>query len=135
MYAAIVTGPNGQDGSYMCELLEEKGYHLIKFQGDVRNYDEVYDTIKTCMDFERTEVYNLAAKIHGCSPTDTFQVNTLGILNIMEAVKNTGMKSKYRIFQASSSEIFEIIGKLHDANILHAYPKIFMEFQRQPQTL
>jgi GDPmannose 4,6-dehydratase len=106
MYAAIVTGPNGQDGSYMCELLQEKGYHLIKFQGDVRNYDEVYDTIKTCMDFERTEVYNLAAKIHESSPIDTFQVNTLGILNIMEAVKNTGMKSKFRIFQASSSEIF-----------------------------
>jgi GDPmannose 4,6-dehydratase len=68
MYAAIVTGPNGQDGSYMCELLQEKGYHLIKFQGDVRNYDEVYDTIKTCMDFERTEVYNLAAKITGILP-------------------------------------------------------------------
>ena len=106
MYTAIVTGASGQDGSYLCELLQEKGYHLIKFQGDVRNYDEVYDTIKTCMDFERIEVYNLAAKIHGYSPIDTFQVNTLGILNIMEAVKNTGMKSKYRIFQASSSEIF-----------------------------
>lgn len=106
MKTAIITGASGQDGSYLCELLQEKGYHLIKFQGDVRNYDEVYDTIKTCMDFERIEVYNLAAKIHGYSPIDTFQVNTLGILNIMEAVKNTGMKSKYRIFQASSSEIF-----------------------------
>jgi len=106
MYAGIVTGPNGQDGSYMCELLQEKGYHLVKFRGDVRNYDEVYDTIHGCMDFERIEVYNLAAKVHGSSPIDTFQVNTMGILNIMEAVKNTGMKSKYRIFQASSSEIF-----------------------------
>ena len=106
MYAAIVTGPNGQDGSYMCELLQEKGYHLIKFQGDVRNYDEVYTTIQSCVEFERVEVYNLAAKVHGSSPTETFQVNTMGILNIMEAVKNTGEKSKYRIFQASSSEIF-----------------------------
>jgi GDPmannose 4,6-dehydratase len=106
MYAAIVTGPNGQDGSYMCELLKEKGYHLIKFRGDVRNYDEVYDTIQSCVDFERIEVYNLAAKIHGSSPTETFQVNTMGILNIMEAVKNTENKSRYKIFQASSSEIF-----------------------------
>lgn len=106
MYAAIVTGPNGQDGSYICELLQEKGYHLIKFQGDVRNYDEVYDIIQSCADFERTEVYNLAAKVHVSSPTETFQVNTMGILNIMEAVKNTGKKSKYKIFQASSSEIF-----------------------------
>ena len=106
MYAGIVTGPNGQDGSYLCELLQEKGYHLIKFQGDVRNYDEVYDTIQGCIDFERIEVYNLAAKVHGSSHIDTFQVNTMGILNIMEAVKNTGMKSKYIIFQASSSEIY-----------------------------
>lgn len=106
MHAAIVTGPNGQDGSYMCELLREKGYHLIKFQGDVRNYDEVYDIIQSCTDFECTEVYNLAAKVHVSSPTDTFQVNTMGILNIMEAVKNTGKKSRYKIFQASSSEIF-----------------------------
>ena len=92
MNAAIVTGGSGQDGSYLCELLTEKGYHLIKFQGDVRNYDEVYDTIHGCIDFERIEVYNLAAKVHGSSPIDTFQVNTMGILNIMEAVKNTGMK-------------------------------------------
>lgn len=106
MYAAVVTGPNGQDGSYICELLREKGYHLVKFQGDVRNYDEVFTTIQSCVDFERIEVYNLAAKIHGSSPTEIFQVNTMGILNIMEAVKNTGEKSKYRIFQASSSEIF-----------------------------
>ena len=106
MYAAIVTGPSGQDGSYICELLQEKGYHLVKFRGDVRNYDEVYTTIQSCVDFERIEVYNLAAKVHGSSPTETFQVNTMGILNIMEAVKNTGEKSKYRIFHASSSEIF-----------------------------
>ena len=106
MNAAIVTGASGQDCSYLCELLQEKGYHLIKFQGDVRNYDEVCDTIQRCIDFERIEVYNLAAKVHGSSHIDTFQVNTMGILNIMEAVKNTGMKTKYRIFQASSSEIF-----------------------------
>ena len=112
MYAAIVTGPNGQDGSYICELLQEKGYHLIKFQGDVRNYDEIYATIQSCVDFERVEVYNLAAKVHGSSPTETFQVNTIGILNIMEAVKNTREKSKYKIFQASSSEIF---GNYHES--------------------
>lgn len=106
MYAAIVTGPNGQDGSYICELLEEKGYHVVKFKDDVINYDQVYTIVKSCINFERIEIYNLAAKVHGASNPETFHVNTLGILNIMEAVKNSGMKSKYRIFQASSSEIF-----------------------------
>ena len=71
MYAAIVTGARGQDGSYLCELLEEKGYHVVKFEGDVRNYNEIYETIKQCINFEKLEVYNLAAKIHDNSPPDT----------------------------------------------------------------
>ena len=106
MYAGIVTGAKGQDGSYMCELLEEKGYRVVKFIGDITNYNEIYETIKQCIDFEKIEVYNLAAKIHYDSPPKTFHVNTMGILNIIEAVKSIGVESKCRIFQASSSEIF-----------------------------
>jgi GDPmannose 4,6-dehydratase len=106
MYAGIVTGAKGQDGSYMCELLEEKGYRVVKFIGDITNYREIYETIKQCIDFEKIEVYNLAAKIHYDSPPKTFHVNTMGILNIIEAVKSIGVESKCRIFQASSSEIF-----------------------------
>ena len=60
MYAAIVTGARGQDGSYLCELLEEKGYRVVKFEGDVRNYNEIYETIKQCINFEKLEVYNLS---------------------------------------------------------------------------
>ena len=103
MYTAVVTGARGQDGSYLCELLEEKGYHVVKFIGDVREYDEMYETIKKS---NPDEIYNLAAKIHHGSPKDTLHVNTSGILNIMEAVKNLGIESKCKIFQASSSEIF-----------------------------
>lgn len=103
MYTAVVTGARGQDGSYLCELLEEKGYHVVKFTGDVREYDEMYETIKKSIP---DEIYNLAAKIHHGSPKDTLHVNTSGILNIMEAVKNLGIESKCKIFQASSSEIF-----------------------------
>jgi GDPmannose 4,6-dehydratase len=103
MYTAVVTGARGQDGSYLCELLEEKGYHVVKFTGDVRDYDEMYETIKKSTP---DEIYNLAAKIHHGSPKDTLHVNTSGILNIMEAVKNLGIESKCKIFQASSSEIF-----------------------------
>ena len=106
MYAGIVTGAKGQDGSYLCELLEEKGYRVVKFIGDITNYHEIYESIKQCVDFEKIEVYNLAAKIHYDSPPKTFHVNTTGILNIIEAVKSIGIQSKCRIFQASSSEIF-----------------------------
>jgi len=103
MCTAVVTGARGQDGSYICELLEEKGYHVIKFTGDVRNYGEIYETLKQS---NPDEIYNLAAKIHHGSPKDTLYVNTSGILNIMEAVRNLGIESKCKIFQASSSEIF-----------------------------
>jgi GDPmannose 4,6-dehydratase len=98
MYSGIVTGAKGQDGSYLCELLEEKGYRVVKFIGDITNYHEIYESIKQCVDFEKIEVYNLAAKIHYDSPPKTFHVNTTGILNIIEAVKSIGIQSKCRIF-------------------------------------
>lgn len=103
MKTVIITGASGQDGSYLCELLEEKGYRVVKFMGDITNYHEIYETIKQ---YNPDEIYNLAAKIHHDSPTKTFNVNTMGILNIIEAVKSVGTRSKCKIFQASSSEIF-----------------------------
>jgi len=106
MNVAVVTGARGQDGSYLCELLDEKGYRVVKFEGDVTDYKDVHKTIEECSKYERVEIYNLAAKIHEGSPNETFRVNTMGILNIMEAVKNLDIRSKCRIFQASSSEIF-----------------------------
>ena len=106
MNVAVVTGARGQDGSYLCELLDEKGYRVVKFEGDVTDYKDVHKTIEECSKYERVEIYNLAAKIHEGSPNETFHVNTMGILNIMEAVKNLDIRSKCRIFQASSSEIF-----------------------------
>jgi GDPmannose 4,6-dehydratase len=106
MNVAVVTGARGQDGSYLCELLDEKGYRVVKFEGDVTDYKDVHKTIEECSKYERVEIYNLAAKIHEGSLNETFHVNTMGILNIMEAVKNLDIRSKCRIFQASSSEIF-----------------------------
>ncbi len=103
MKTAIITGASGQDGSYLCEFLEEKGYRVVKFRGDVTNYNEIYEIIKH---YNPDEIYNLAAKIHYDSPTKTFNVNTMGILNIIEAVKGVGTQSRCKIFQASSSEIF-----------------------------
>ena len=103
MKTVIITGASGQDGSYLCEFLEEKGCRVVKFRGDITNYHEIYETIEQC---NPDEIYNLAAKIHYDSPIKTFHVNTMGIINIIEAVKSFGTQSKCKIFQASSSEIF-----------------------------
>ena len=103
MKTVIVTGASGQDGSYLCEFLDEKGYQVVKFRGDITNYHEINETIKQC---NPDEIYNLAAKIHYDSHIKTFHVNTMGIINIIEAVKSFGTQSKCKIFQASSSEIF-----------------------------
>jgi GDPmannose 4,6-dehydratase len=108
---AIVTGATGQGGSYLCELLLEKGYHvkcLVRrstypiqasnlkpylgevslYEGDVLDQSSIFSVLSDCGHFERIEVYNLAGQSHaGTSyncPKFTFEVNTLSILNILE---------------------------------------------------
>ena len=133
MNVAIVTGATGQSGSYLCELLLEKEYHvrcLVRrstypiqasnlkpyldevslYEGDVLDQSSIFSILSDCGQFERIEVYNLAGQSnvgtsHNC-PKFTFEVNTLSILNILETVRQLGIQNKCRIFQASSSEIF-----------------------------
>ena len=122
--AAIVTGASGQDGSYLCELLLEKGYVLkclvrrvnstnpsIQFyECDVLDQSIIHKMIRDCEEFERVEIYNLAAqsRVHTSftCPNYTFETNTTGILNILEGVRQSRYPSKYRVYQASSSEMF-----------------------------
>jgi GDP-mannose 4,6-dehydratase len=105
---AIITGSSGQDGYYLQEYITAKGgYHVQRFprDGDFEAY--LADASSRC---ERIEVYNLAAQSHvGQSHTDathTFEVNTKGILTILEAIQKLGLVSRCRVFQASSSEMF-----------------------------
>ena len=133
MRAAIITGATGQDGSYLCELLLEKGYDvkcLVRrstypmetgnlnfkhdalqiYQGDVLDHPIIHKMIQDCEHYERVEVYNLAAQSHvhasfNC-PKYTFETNTLGVLNILESVRQSKHPEKYRIYQASTSEMF-----------------------------
>jgi GDPmannose 4,6-dehydratase len=122
--AAIVTGASGQDGSYLCELLLEKGYDLKclvrrvgntnpsvqLYEGDVLDQSIIHKMIRDCEDYDRVEIYNLAAqsRVHTSftCPNYTFETNTTGILNILEGVRQSRYPSKYRIYQASSSEMF-----------------------------
>lgn len=129
MTSAIIFGVTGQDGSYLSELLLSKGYQVIgvkrrsstnteerlqecignsNFQivdGDVADPSSVSGIISK---YKADEVYNLAAMsfVHSSfeQPTLTFQVNAVGVLNILEAIRLYSDKSRF--YQASSSEMF-----------------------------
>jgi GDPmannose 4,6-dehydratase len=133
---ALVTGANGQDGSYLCELLLAKGYVVyacvrrssqdtlglldaIKGQLRVRYIDmvdgisihNVFSEIDRLLpEYERCEVYNLAAQSHvhvSFYVSDyTSQSDGLGFLRILECVRQSVHRDKYRIYQASTSELY-----------------------------
>ena len=136
---AIITGATGQDGSYLCEFLLDKGYtvkclvrrstHLIEtgnlrsmldsielYEGDILDQPIVHKMIHDCEKYDRIEIYNLAAQSHVHTsfkcPSYTFETNTFGILNILESVRQSSYPAKYRIYQASSSEMF---GKVRES--------------------
>jgi GDPmannose 4,6-dehydratase len=134
MLKAFITGITGQDGSYLAELLLEKGYevhglirrastfntsridHLFKdphesgnnlhlHYGDVTDAAGMTNLIRT---IEPDEVYNLAAQSHVMvsfsMPTYTGNVDALGTVTLLEAIRSSGLKSKF--YQASTSELF-----------------------------
>ena len=126
---AIIFGITGQDGSYLAELLHDKGYEVIGVtrrvsvdtlqrishilpqikivEGDITDAFSVSNVIK---EHEPDEVYNLAAQSHvGTSftqPSLTWDVTAGGCLNILEGVRYSGRKEKIKFYQASSSEMF-----------------------------
>lgn len=139
MKKALITGITGQDGSYLAELLLDKGYevhgiirrastfntgridHLYKDPhiNDVRlflHYGDIADStnlIKLIYRIQPDEVYHLAAQSHVRVSFDipeyTADVTGLSTIRILEAIRETGVKSKF--YQASSSEMF---GKVHE---------------------
>ena len=112
MRVALITGASGQDGYYLQEFLKNKGYHLRCIPRD----SDLEAIIREVSWYDRIEVYNLAAQSHvGQSYTDakhTFEVNTGGILKILETIQHLGIRHKCRVFQASSSEMF---GKVNES--------------------
>lgn len=131
MKKALITGINGQDGSYLAEFLLEKGYevHGIVRRASISNTAKIDHLIEsnsiTLHDGDLTdqsslvriiglvepdEIYNLAAQSHvGVSfdaPEYTGDVDAIGVLRILEAVRILGLKDKTRIYQASTSELY-----------------------------
>lgn len=148
--AAIITGATGQDGSYLCELLLEKGYDvkcLVRrstydietgnlkyvlnkiqlYEGDVLDQPVVHKMIQDCEEYDRVEIYNLAAQSHVHTsfrcPSYTFETNTTGILNILESVRQTKDHTKYRIYQASTSEMFGKVRETPQSEETPFYPR------------
>lgn len=136
MKTALITGITGQDGSYLTELLLEKGYmvHGIKRRSSLFNTDRIdhlyqdphdpsprlklhYGDLTDSMNLTRIiqetqpdEIYNLGAmshvKVSFDSPEYVGNVDGLGTLRILEAVRLLGMEKKTRIYQASTSELY-----------------------------
>lgn len=133
---AIITGANGQDGSYLCELLLEKGYRVFACirrssqdnlslirpflsKLDVR-YIDMNDAIslsnvvrevdELMPDYERCEIYNLAAQSHVhvsfFVPDYTSECDAMGLLRVLECVRQSKSCKKMRVYQASTSELY-----------------------------
>ncbi|MBO4980779.1 MAG: GDP-mannose 4,6-dehydratase [Lachnospiraceae bacterium] len=131
MKKALITGITGQDGSYLAELLLEKGYevHGITRRASISNTARIDHLIAknaiTLHDGDLTdssslmniigkvqpdEIYNLAAQSHVQVSFDVPEysgdVDALGVLRVLEAVRILGLKEKTRIYQASTSELY-----------------------------
>lgn len=131
MKKALITGVTGQDGSYLAELLLEKGYdvhgvirrssvdyreRIAHLEGQPHfhlHYADMGDSMSMVQVIGKVkpdEIYNLAAQSHVQvsfdSPEYTAQVDALGVLRVLEAVRLTGLAGTCRIYQASTSELY-----------------------------
>jgi GDPmannose 4,6-dehydratase len=141
---ALITGITGQDGSYLAELLLDKGYqvhglvrrsssfntwridhvrdHLILHYGDLVDQNSLVRTLELVAP---DEVYNLAAQSHVKvsfeMPEYTAGVTALGVLRLLDAVRELGMTT--RVYQAGSSEMFGLVQETPQSEKTPFYPR------------
>ena len=143
---ALITGITGQDGSYLAELLLELGYevHGIVRRSSLINthrIDKIYDNIhlhygdltdatnmiSVIQKIQPDEIYNLGAQSHVKVsfelPEYTGQVDGLGTLRVLEAVRLLGMEKKTRIYQASTSELYGLVQETPQTETTPFYPR------------
>jgi GDPmannose 4,6-dehydratase len=153
MRKALITGITGQDGSYLAELLLEKGYevHGIKRRSSSLNteridhlyqdphepgrrlflhYGDMTDTasiIRVIQDVQPSEIYNLAAQSHVAvsfeEPEYTANADGIGVLRVLEAIRILGMETKTRFYQASTSELFGKATEFPQKETTSFYPR------------
>ncbi|MDW5377031.1 GDP-mannose 4,6-dehydratase [Halomonas sp. HP20-15] len=150
---ALITGVTGQDGSYLAELLLDKGYevHGIKRRASLFNtqrVDHIYqdphaepkrfalhygdltdssNLIGLIKQIQPDEIYNLAAQSHVAvsfeAPEYTADVDALGTLRILEAIRLLGLERKTRFYQASTSELFGEVQETPQRETTPFYPR------------
>jgi GDPmannose 4,6-dehydratase len=148
---AIVTGITGQDGSYLAELLLEKGYDVIGLvrrsstsnssriqsildhprlklhEADMCDATSLRSIFTSLGHYDRIEVYNLAAQSHVHSsfrqPEYTADVDALGPLRILEIIRSLQLSSKTRFYQASTSELFGKVTQTPQTETTPFYPR------------
>ena len=149
---ALITGINGQDGSYLAELLINKGYyvhglirrsstkntsnidHLINPKNNNKKIDLHYgdltdstNIINIINKIRPDEIYNLAAQSHvGISfdcPEYTAQVDAIGPLRILESIRALGLEKKTRLYQASTSELYGLVKEIPQTELTSFYPR------------
>ncbi|NDB28512.1 GDP-mannose 4,6-dehydratase [archaeon] len=146
MKVALITGITGQDGSYLAELLLSKGYevHGIVRRASLINthrIDHIYNKInlhygdltdstnlvRVIQQVQPDEIYNLGAQSHVKVsfeiPEYTGQVDALGTLRVLEAVRLLGMEEKTRIYQASTSELYGLVQEVPQKETTPFYPR------------
>jgi GDPmannose 4,6-dehydratase len=132
MKKALITGVTGQDGSYLAELLLEKGYDVLGVKRrtsliNTNRIDDIFDInpnfrlvhgdltdtpslISAIKSFKPDEIYNLAAQSHVQvsfeTPEYTANSDAMGTLRMLEAIRVLDMTDKVKFYQASTSEMF-----------------------------
>ena len=150
---ALITGITGQDGSYLAEFLLKKGYivHGIKRRASLFNtqrvdniyedphidnahfklhYGDLSDTsnlIRIVQETQPDEIYNLGAMSHVAvsfeSPEYTADVDAIGTLRILEAIRILGLEKKTRFYQASTSELYGLVQEIPQKETTPFYPR------------
>ncbi len=153
MKKALITGVTGQDGSYLAEFLLKKGYevHGIKRRAssfNTQRVDHIYqdphvdnkhfilhygdltdssNLTRILQEIQPDEVYNLAAQSHVAvsfeSPEYTADVDGMGTLRILEAIRLLGLEKKTRFYQASTSELYGLVQETPQKETTPFYPR------------
>lgn len=149
---ALITGITGQDGSYLAELLIEKGYevHGVKRRasslntqridhiyrdphepgGPILHYGDLTDSsnlVRILQQVQPDEVYNLGAQSHVAvsfeSPEYTAEVDALGTLRLLEGIRLLGLTDRTRFYQASTSELYGLVQETPQRETTPFYPR------------
>lgn len=153
MKKALITGITGQDGSYLAEFLLEKGYQVhgikrrassfntqrvdhiyqdphVDNQNFILHYGDLTDSsnlTRILQEVQPDEVYNLGAQSHVAvsfeSPEYTADVDAMGTLRLLEAIRLLGLEKKTRFYQASTSELYGLVQEIPQKETTPFYPR------------